>query len=133
MLTAAMPLNAPAIGRVIRSIQLNFMSLKALSAAKMKKVRSINTSPVIAPFKMPFCFDLNPIKMPTKRDKSFITMLTGIMTADGREVNLSIIANTSTSASAIRVAKSTDFKTSKISGFNSFLFIVKSIGFCGKI
>ena len=105
---------APAMGRVIRSIQLNFTSLKPLSAAKMKKVNSMKISPVTAPLSNPFSGVLKPMRQPSSTEIILMAMFTGIITFEGRAANLIITAKMRTSPKDMSVESSTAFKTSVI-------------------
>lgn len=110
--TVSMPAIAPATGRVMRSIQLNFTSLNADRAAKIKNVNSIYIKPVIAPFSKPLDRFLKPISVPAKTDRIFIAIFTGNITLLGSEANLMMIANISTKPSEMSVENSTALSTS---------------------
>lgn len=122
--TAIIPLIAPATGNVMRSIQENSTSLKALRAANIRNVNSIYNAPAIAPFSIPFCGFLKPINTPISTDNSFITMFTGSITASLREAYLRIIAKINTPPSEMRVAISTALSTSVTSFLNSLDFSI---------
>lgn len=120
--TASIPEIAPAIGKVTRSIQLNFTSLKPVRAEKIRNVNSMYNSPEIAPLRSPFCAFLKLIRTPTNTDRILIAMFTGRMILFGTDAKRTIIANISTRPRDIKVENSTVFSTSTTSALMFFVF-----------
>ena len=127
-----MPLIAPAIGRVIRSIQLKETSLNAVRAENIKNVNSIYTSPLIAPLTSPFCGFLNASITPMSKDRILIAILTGIITLFSTFAKRITIAKISTIARDIRVANNTAFNTSVTSVFRFLAFSISQTMSFGK-